>query len=192
MYIASLTKHSKNSASMQKNTPKCTDIQLDQLIKNGFIKNDRKTLTDLGRSSIKVVLVGGVFNIIHPGHIYTLNSAKLLGDILVVVVATDAMSLQMKKKIPLHNQEQRKILVNSLKMVDVCLIGNKKNIFTTVRLVKPKIIALGYDQIHQEKSILEGCKKLNLDIKVVRLQSPIPEISSSNIEKEYNEKIYGI
>ena len=65
-------------------------------------------------------------------------------------------------------------------------------IFKTVNLVKPQIIALGYDQIHQEQYITEGCKKIKLDAKVARLQSPIPESSSSKIEKEYGESIHGI
>jgi glycerol-3-phosphate cytidylyltransferase-like family protein len=59
-------------------------------------------------------------------------------------------------------------------------------------MVKPEIVALGYDQVHQEKFIIEGCKKINLDAKVARLQSPIPESSSYKIEKEYGESIHGI
>ena len=53
-------------------------------------------------------------------------------------------------------------------------------------------VALGYDQVHQEKFITDGCKKINLNVKVARLQSPVPEISSSNIEKEYGEAIHDI
>ena len=37
----------------------------------------------------KIILAGGVFDIIHPGHIHTLNAAKALGGILVVAIATD-------------------------------------------------------------------------------------------------------
>jgi cytidyltransferase-like protein len=139
-----------------------------------------------------VVLAGGVFDIIHPGHIHTLNSAKALGDVLIVVVATDNTAVKMKKNIPLHTKEQRQELVTSLKMVDLCLIGQEDNIFKTVNLVKPQIVALGYDQVHQEKFILEGCKKIGIDVTVARLQSPIPESSSSKIKKEYGESIHGI
>ena len=45
---------------------------------------------DLKKSSTKkIVLAGGVFDIIHPGHIHTLNAAKALGGVLIVAVATD-------------------------------------------------------------------------------------------------------
>ncbi|EIJ66534.1 cytidyltransferase-like domain protein [Candidatus Nitrosopumilus salaria BD31] len=166
--------------------------KIDVLIKNQLINKDRKTLTEIGRDSLKIVLAGGVFDIIHPGHIYTLNAAKELGDVLVVVVATDNTAVKMKKRKPLHTQEQRQELVNSLSMVDLCLIGQEDDIFKTVNHVKPQIIALGYDQVHQEHFITEGCKKIGLDAKVARLQSPIPESSSSKIQKEYGESIHGI
>jgi len=166
--------------------------KIDELIKNQLVNEDRKTITDSGRHSLCVVLAGGVFDIIHPGHIHTLNAAKELGDVLVIVVATDNTAVKMKKRRPLHSQEQRQELVNSLSMVDLCLIGQEDDIFKTVNHVKPQIIALGYDQVHQEKFITEGCKKIELDAKVARLQSPIPESSSSKIQKEYGESIHGI
>ncbi len=166
--------------------------KIDGLKKNGLIENDKLSLTDLGRTSLRVVLAGGVFDIIHPGHIYTLNAAKALGDVLVVVVATDSTAEKMKKRTPLHKQEQRRDLVKSLSMVDLCVIGQEGDIFKTVEAIKPEIIALGYDQTHQEKFITDGCKKLNLNIKVARLQSPVPEISSSEIEKKYGKAIHDI
>jgi len=168
------------------------NTRIEKLIKNGLVNNDKKTLTELGRTSLRVVLAGGVFDIIHPGHIYTLKAAKALGDVLVVVVATDATAKKMKKREPLHSQEQRRELVNALSMVDMCVIGQQDDIFKTVEKVHPEIIALGYDQIHQEKTIVEGCRKINLNIKVARLQSPVPEISSSKIEKEYGEAIHDL
>jgi len=142
--------------------------------------------------SKKIVLAGGVFDIIHPGHIHTLNAAKALGDILVVAIATDKTAQKMKKRPPLHNQELRCELVSSLSMVDKAIIGHEEDIFETVKEVKPDIIALGYDQIHQEKFISDGCKRISLDVEIVRLQSPIPKLSSSEIEKRYGKDIHGL
>jgi len=151
-----------------------------------------KSLLEIQNSSSKIVLAGGVFDIIHPGHINTLNAAKKLGDILVVVVATDKTAIKMKKRKPLHNAKLRQELVSSLSMIDLCIIGDEEDIFKTVDLVKPQIIALGYDQTHQEKFIIDGCRKINLDVRVVRLESPRPETSSSSIQKEYGEEIHGL
>jgi len=148
---------------------------------------------DLKKSSTKkTVLAGGVFDIIHPGHIHTLNAAKALGDVLVVAIATDKTAQKMKKRQPLHNQELRRELVSCLSMVDKAIVGHEDNIFETVRAIKPDIIVLGYDQVHQNQFISDGCKRINLDVEIVRLQSPVPELSSSEIEKEYGKDIHGL
>ena len=148
---------------------------------------------DLKKSSTKkTVLAGGVFDIIHPGHIHTLNAAKALGDVLVVAIATDKTAQKMKKRQPLHNQELRRELVSCLSMVDKAIVGHEDDIFETVKAIKPDIIVLGYDQIHQEQFISDGCKRINLDVEIVRLQSPVPELSSSEIEKKYGKDIHGL
>lgn len=194
MYVSSLSDRDPTDIIKEKVgvTDEIIDSKIQECISNHLINEDKKTLTETGRSSLKVVLAGGVFDIIHPGHIHTLNAAKSLGDILIVVIATDKTAEKMKKRLPLHNQNQRKLLVDSLSMVNLSVVGHEGDIFKTVDLIRPEIIALGYDQIHQEKFITEGCKKINLDVTVARLQSPIPEVSSSVIEKKYGEDIHGI
>lgn len=194
MYVSQITGTSSEADIRKNSMLSVREIsdRIDELARNQLVEADRKTLTDLGRDSLRVVLAGGVFDIIHPGHIHTLNAARALGDVLVVVVATDNTTAKMKKKMPLHSQEQRQEMVTSLSMVDLCLIGQEDDIFKTVDNVRPEIIALGYDQVHQEGFITKGCKRINLNAKVVRLQSPVPEISSSKIQKEYGESIHGI
>ena len=194
LYLSEITGENPIEKILQNNmiSEKQISEKIEKLTQDNLVNQDKMTLTEIGIGSLRVVLAGGVFDIIHPGHISTLNAAKTLGDVLVVVVATDNTAVKMKKRRPIHSQEQRQELVNSLSVVDLCLIGQENDIFKTVNLVKPQIIALGYDQVHQEQFITEGCKKIKLDAKVARLQSPIPESSSSKIEKEYGESIHGI
>ncbi len=194
MYVASISDKTPLEIIKEKAgiAEEVIDSKIDECISTQLVNEDRKTLTELGRNSLKVVLAGGVFDIIHPGHIHTLNAAKVLGDVLVVAIATDKTAEKMKKRLPLHNQDQRKMLVDALSVVDLSVVGHEGDIFKTVDFIRPEIIALGYDQVHQEKFITEGCKKINLDVTVARLQSPIPEVSSSVIEKKYGEDIHGI
>lgn len=163
----------------------------DALRSLGMIGKDMR-LTDIGRDALKVVFAGGVFDIIHPGHIHTLRSAKALGDILVVVIARNVTALKSKGNSPIHDEKFRQELVSSLKFVDIAILGHEGDIFKTVELVKPNIIALGYDQVHQEKTIVEECKKRELNVQVVRLQSPVPDFKSSSIKKDLGQSLYNI
>ncbi len=93
---------------------------LKELKESGLASNDG--LTERGRSMIKVVLAGGVFDIIH--------------------------------------------------------------LMKTVQIVRPDIIALGYDQAHSESEFSENSKKMGINVKVVRVDSPYPSIKSRNIKND--------
>jgi FAD synthetase len=115
------------------------------------------------------VMATGTFDLLHMGHIYYLHEAKKLGDILVVVVATDKTVRKLKHE-PITPQETRVNLIKELKMVDEAYLGHEDDIYTIVEEIKPDIIALGFDQIHDETAIKNELKKRKLHTKVVRLQ----------------------
>jgi len=168
--------------------------RVEHLAKIGLVeKSDSSKLTFIGRDALKVVLVGGVFDLIHPGHIHTLKAAKAEGDVLVVVVArqSTAQKIKMDRKI-YHDESQRKELVASINFVDLVLIGREGTLYDTVEYVRPNVIALGYDQAHSEKDVAENCKKRNLNVHVIRLSTPIPGSKSSKIKEELGDSIYGI
>ena len=169
-------------------------LKVQQLLELGFLEqNDDYKLSFLGRDALTVVLVGGVFDIIHPGHIHTLEAAKAQGDVLVVVIARTSTALKIKKDRRIyHNERLRKELVSSLSLVDLAIIGKEGTLYDTVEYVKPDIIALGYDQAHSEKDVAENCQKRNLNIRVTRLNTPIPETKSSKIKDELGEFFYRI
>lgn len=166
------------------------------LTKIGLIEKNKDNnfiLSTLGRETLTVVLVGGVFDILHPGHISTLKSAKSYGDVLVVIIATTSTATKIKKnRVIYHNEELRKEMVSALSFVDLALIGRKGTLFDSVEYVRPDIIALGYDQTHTEKYISENCKKRNIDARVIRLNTPIPKTKSSEIKKELGDAVYDL
>jgi FAD synthetase len=167
---------------------------VSNLIKIGLVENSDPTkLTFIGRDALKVVLVGGVFDLIHPGHIHTLKAAKAEGDVLVVVVARQSTAQKIKKYRKIyHDEKLRKDLVTSLNFVDLAVIGKEGTLYDTVEYVKPNVIALGYDQAHSEKDIAENCKKRNLNVQVIRLSTPMPGSKSSKMKEELGDSIYGI
>ena len=69
-------------------------------------------MTKLGRTKFKVVLSGGVFDIIHPGHIHTLENSKKLGDVLIVSVARNKTAKKLKNRLPLNKETTFKPKLN--------------------------------------------------------------------------------
>jgi FAD synthetase len=168
--------------------------RLKKLNKLGFVDlTNPVSLSFLGRGSIKVVLVGGVFDILHPGHIHTLKAAKSYGDVLVAVIARTSTAMRINSsRVIYHDEILRKELVSSIKFVDVALIGFESTLYRTVEYVKPDIIALGYDQAHGEKEIAMNCRKRGIDVQVIRLNTPTPKIKSTSIKEELGTSIYDI
>ncbi|MCD6503732.1 MAG: FAD synthase [Euryarchaeota archaeon] len=116
------------------------------------------------------VLVGGVFDIIHPGHIYFLKRAKELGDELIVVIARDSTVIKKKGRKPILPENMRKEIVEALKPVDRAVLGYEEgDIYKIVEEVKPDIIALGYDQDLDPKELEKELSKRGLSVKVVRI-----------------------
>ena len=115
------------------------------------------------------IMATGTFDLIHMGHIYYLREAKKLGDKLVTVVARDSTVRKMKHE-PVTPEDMRLGIIKELKMVDKAILGHEDDIYATVEEIKPDIIALGYDQIHDEKIIQQELEKRHINAKVVRLQ----------------------
>jgi len=114
------------------------------------------------------VMATGVFDILHSGHLRYLQEAKLLGDELIVVVATDA-TVRRQKHEPITPETMRLELVQALKPVDRAFLGKEGDMFEIVKEVAPDIIVLGYDQAFDEKKLETELAKRGLVAKVVRL-----------------------
>ena len=109
------------------------------------MNGDRYSLTSAGRSKLRVVLAGGVYDILHLGHLAALTEAKTYGDVLVVVVATDITVETLKGRRPVFPEEDRRALVDSLRPVDAAILGYEDvgmGYEQTIDDVKPDMIAL--------------------------------------------------
>lgn len=114
----------------------------------------------------KIVLVGGCFDVLHPGHVIFLEKAKKAGDKLVVLLESDEKVRQLKGvKRPVHTQKERARVLLALKSVDqVILLPNITSVDeydAFVKKVKPDIIAATVgdkSEHHQRSAKLVGAK----------------------------------
>lgn len=127
------------------------------------------------------VMATGVFDLLHPGHLYFLQEAKSLGDELVVVVARDQTARRLKHE-PYVPEHIRRLMVESLKPVDRAVLGSATDIYQTVVELKPDLIALGYDQHWNEREVEAECARRGVPAKVVRLKAlPHDELATRKI-----------
>jgi FAD synthetase len=121
----------------------------------------------------KVVLASGIFDLLHLGHVKFLEDAKKAGGEnakLVVIVARDKTVEKTKGRKPIISEEQRRTLVESLKVVDEAVLGYENlDIGEFIENIKPDVIALGYDQVDMERRVSQYVKEHNLDVKIVRI-----------------------
>src|SRR5712692_4678765 len=128
---------------------------LGSLKKEGLVRTGGTgvRLTPKGRQKLRVVFIGGTFEVIHPGHLYTIQQAKRLGDVLVVVVARDTTVRKSKNREPLAPEEERVKVVGAIRLVDVAILGSETNIYDTLERVRPDVFAFGYDDYHREQEV---------------------------------------
>jgi len=132
--------------------------------------------------------------LLHLGHVKFLEEAKKTGGKnaqLVVIIARDSTVEKAKGRKPVMPENQRRILVESLKVVDKAVLGlTDFDIGNVIKSVKPDVIALGYDQKDMEQRVKEYVECNHLNIKVVRVgKFEADELdSSSKIRQKIVEK----
>jgi FAD synthetase len=121
----------------------------------------------------QIVLASGVFDLLHLGHVKFLEEAKKAGGPnaeLVVIVARDSTVERRKGNRPIMPENQRRALVESLKVVDEAILGFED--FDTAKVIeriKPDVIAFGYDQDALAKNVKKYLEAYGLKVKVVRI-----------------------
>ena len=93
------------------------------------------------------IIVNGTFDILHPGHVAMLNTARSLGDYLVVCIDTDRRVKELKgESRPINNQTDRKIMLSNLKAVDIVeFFDSKEELIELIKLYKPSVMVKGSD-----------------------------------------------
>jgi D-beta-D-heptose 7-phosphate kinase/D-beta-D-heptose 1-phosphate adenosyltransferase len=96
---------------------------------------------------VTTVIVNGTFDILHPGHVSMLNTARSLGDYLVVCIDTDRRVKELKgQSRPINDQIFRKVMLQNLKAVDIVeFFDSQEELIKLFELYKPDIMVKGSD-----------------------------------------------
>ncbi len=97
--------------------------------------------------STKTVLVIGVFDLFHRGHVEFLRRARQLGNRLIVVVNGDEFVSRYKRK-PIFSEDDRLAIVASLRDVDLAFISNSPDARPVIEKHEIDLIVHGDDWEH--------------------------------------------
>ena len=96
-----------------------------------------------------VVFTNGCYDILHPGHIRLLESARSLGDILILALNTDASVQRLKGPArPLISENERAELGCALAAVDAVTFFDEDTPRDLIAAVLPDILIKGADWAH--------------------------------------------
>ncbi len=133
---------------------------LQRLPEAGRTRGDlEEDLTRVRRSGGKVVFTNGCFDLLHRGHLFLLQEARKLGDMLVVGVNSDASARRVKGLgRPVTPEEDRVELLEALPCVDHVLVFDEDTPEALIRRVKPDLHVKGGDHAGDqlvEESVVE-------------------------------------
>lgn len=109
-------------------------------------------IADLRKQNKKIAHCHGVFDLIHPGHIRHLASAKKEADILVVTVTADKFVRKGPGR-PIFNENLRAETLASFSSVDYVAINHAPTATNCIKLLKPDVYVKGQDYIDRSKDI---------------------------------------
>ena len=119
------------------------------------------------RTSGKIVTTNGCFDILHPGHVWNLRTARSYGDILIVGLNSDASVKRNKDKSrPILNQYERAYILAALDCVSFVTIFEEDNPRELLKIIKPHFHVkskTGFKGIEEEVVLAGGGQVVLLD-----------------------------
>lgn len=97
----------------------------------------------------RVVFTNGCYDILHPGHIRLLESARSLGEVLILALNTDASVQRLKgPSRPIHSEQTRAAIAMNLESVDAVTFFDEDTPRELIAAVLPDFLVKGADWSH--------------------------------------------
>lgn len=96
----------------------------------------------------RLVFTNGVFDLLHPGHVDVLRSARALGDALLVGLNSDASVRRLKgPERPVRSQRDRAYVLAALEVVDGVVLFDEDTPLELIQAVTPDVLVKGGDYV---------------------------------------------
>lgn len=127
----------------------------------------------------KIAFTNGVFDILHPGHIFSLSQAAKEADYLIVGVNADASVKRLKgESRPVNKQDARVLILASLLIVDVVVLFEEDTPLELIKLVMPDVLVKGGDYTIEQ---IVGAKEVAANGGRVVINPVIEGFSTTNL-----------
>lgn len=132
----------------------------------------------------KLVMVFGTFDYLHAGHENLFKQARELGDEIIAIVARDKTVNSIKGALPDHNEKLRLQNLKETEWAEKAVLGDAKDKSKNIKVYRPDVIALGYDQFAFTYTLNQLLINLKLDATIVRLKPYRPGMYKSSLIKK--------
>ena len=106
---------------------------------------------ELGRQGKRVVFTNGVFDILHPGHVRYLATARSHGDALIVAVNSDRSVRAIKgPERPVNPEAERAEVITALACVDAAVVFDEDTPHDIISAIQPDVLVKGADWAHDK------------------------------------------
>ena len=130
-----------------------------------------KKIWELKHKGKRIVFTSGGFNLLHVGHVRSLQEAKALGDILVVGLNSDSSIRQFKgPDHPIIPEDERMEIIAALACTDFVTLFTDKRADRLIRRLRPDVHAKGTD--YTAETVPERATADRLGIRVAIVGDP--------------------
>lgn len=135
----------------------------------------------------KIVFTNGVFDVLHRGHIASLNEAAEFGEILIVAVNSDESVKRLKGPArPINDEQARALIIASLVQTDAVVIFEEDTPLKLIIELMPDVLVKGGDYSLEN---IAGAKEVIASGGSVKLAAIVKGISSSQIIERMNSSL---
>ena len=127
----------------------------------------------------RLVFTNGVFDLVHRGHVASLQAARSLGDRLVVGVNSDDSTRRLKgAPRPFQSESDRAEILAAMRFVDAVTIFNEDTPAELIERLLPDVLVKGSDYAEDQIAGAEAVRKAGGEVVLVQLE---PGLSSSDL-----------